>query len=426
MLKETPYWWDTAPDLPGHADRPLPERVDVAVVGSGYTGLSAARQLAKSGASVAVLESESIGWGASSRNGGQVLSGLKVDAGALRARYGVTAAKKLYAASQAALGCVEALVADERLDCEYARCGNLNAASKPRHFEDFKRSQELMARDFGEQHELLPRSEQRREIGSDAYFGVMIEPNNASLHPAKYVRGLAQAAERAGAQLFAATPALKIEREGSGFRVETGRGRISAAQVFAATNGYTDAALPALRRRVIPIGSYIIATEPLRDEVAARLLPQRRVVSDSRNFLHYYRLSQDNRLLFGGRAEFVPSSSESTRESAASLRRDMLQVFPELRAAAIEYAWGGNVCFTLDMLPHAGRLDNGVHYAAGYGGHGVAMATYLGAKMADVILGRDDQNPFSGMRFNAIPLYDGRPWFLPAVAVWYKFLDWIQ
>lgn len=426
MLKETPYWWDTAPDLPGHADRPLPERVDVAVVGSGYTGLSAARQLAKSGASVAVLDKESIGWGASSRNGGQVLSGLKVDAGALRARYGVTAAKKLYAASQAALGCVEALVADERLDCEYARCGNLNAASKPRHFEDFKRSQELMARDFGEQHELLPRSEQRREIGSDAYFGVMIEPNNASLHPAKYVRGLAQAAERAGAQLFAATPALKIEREGSGFRVETGRGRISAAQVFAATNGYTDAALPALRRRVIPIGSYIIATEPLRDEVAARLLPQRRVVSDSRNFLHYYRLSQDNRLLFGGRAEFVPSSSESTRESAASLRRDMLQVFPELRAAAIEYAWGGNVCFTLDMLPHAGRLDNGVHYAAGYGGHGVAMATYLGAKMADVILGRDDQNPFSGMRFNAIPLYDGRPWFLPAVAVWYKFLDWIQ
>jgi glycine/D-amino acid oxidase-like deaminating enzyme len=425
-LNETPYWWATAEALPSYADRRLPERVDVVVVGSGYTGLSAALHLAKSGASVAVLEKETIGWGASSRNGGQVLSGLKLGVETLVARYGLAAARRLYAVSRASVAFVEDLIAAEQIDCEYARCGNLVAASKPKHFEAFKQTQELLAREFEEHHQLVPRAEQRREIGTDAYFGLMVEPYNASLHPAKYVRGLAQAAERAGAGLYDAAPALAVERDGSGFKVRTSRGTIEARVVFAATNGYADAAMPALRRRLIPIGSYIIATEPLSAELAGRLLPRRRVVSDSRNFLHYYRLSEDNRMLFGGRAEFVPPTGESNRKSAEVLRRDMLQVFPELQDAKVAYAWSGNVCFTLDMLPHAGRLDNGVHYAAGYGGHGVGMATYLGAKMADVILGRDDQNPFRDMRFRAIPLYDGRPWFLPLIAAWYKFLDWIQ
>ncbi len=426
MIEETPYWWVDAPDLPRYADRPLPDRVDVVVVGSGYTGLSAALHLAKSGASVAVLERETIGWGASSRNGGQVLSGLKVGVETLVARYGLAVAKRLYAVSRASVAFVEDLIAAEQIDCEYARCGNLVAASKPKHFEAFKQTQELLAREFDEHHQLVPRAEQRGEIGTDAYFGLMVEPYNASLHPAKYVRGLAQAAERAGAGLYDAAPALAVERDGLGFKVRTGRGTIRANEVFAATNGYADAAVPALRRRLIPIGSYIIATEPLGDDLAGRLLPRRRVVSDSKNFLHYYRLSSDNRMLFGGRAEFVPPTDDSTRKSAEVLRRDILQVFPELKDAEVEYVWSGNVCFTMDMLPHAGRLDDGVHYAAGYGGHGIAMATYLGAKMADVIQGKDDQNPFRDMRFRAIPLYDGRPWFLPLIATWYRFLDRTQ
>jgi len=425
-LNETPYWWATAQDLPSYANRPLPERVDVIVIGSGYTGLSAARQLALSGASVAVLEKETIGWGASSRNGGQSLSGLKVGVETLIARYGLPAAKQLYGAALKSVAFLEELLEAEQIECEYARCGNLDAASKPKHFEGFKRTQELLAREFDAHHEIVPRAEQRSEIGSDAYHGLMVDPHSSALHPAKYVRGLAQAAERAGVGLYDAAPALAVERDGSGFKVRTGRGRIEAEEVFAATNGYADAAVPALRRRLTPIGSYIIATEPLSDELAGRLLPRRRVVSDSKNFLHYYRLSEDNRMLFGGRAEFVPPTEDSNRKSAEVLRRDMLQVFPELRDAKVAYAWSGNVCFTMDMLPHAGRLDNGVYYAAGYGGHGVAMATYLGAKMADVILGRDDQNPFRDMPFRAIPLYNGRPWFLPLIAVWYKFLDWIQ
>jgi glycine/D-amino acid oxidase-like deaminating enzyme len=425
-LKETPYWWDTALDLPSYADRPLPPKVDVAVIGGGYTGLSAALRLAKSGAAVAVLDKETIGWGASSRNGGQVLSGLKLGVETLVSRYGLAAARQLYAASRASIAFVEELLAAEQIDCEYVRCGNLYAASKPKHFDDCKRTADVLARDFDEQHELVPRSEQRREIGSDAYFGLMVEPYNASLHPARFVRGLARAAERAGAALFDKAAVRAIERRTAGFRLKTGRGSIEAKEVFAGTNGYTDAAVPELRKRVAPIGSYIIATEQLDQIVAARLLPNRRVVSDSKQFLHYYRLSPDNRLLFGGRAAFMPPTADSNRRSAEILRRDMLQVFPELGGVRVEYVWSGNVCFTRDLLPHAGRFDSGIYFAAGYGGHGVAMAAYLGAAMADVILGRDDRNPFREYRFSAFPLYAGRPWFLPLAALWFKFLDRVR
>jgi len=209
-LQENPYWWATAPDLPSYAERDLPARVDVAVVGGGYTGLSTALQLAKSGASVAVFDKETIGWGASSRNGGQVLSGLKLGVETLVSRYGLATAKQLYAASRLAITFVEDLIVAEQIDCEYARCGNLYAASKPKHFDGFKRAADLLAREFDAHHELLPRSEQSREIGSDAYFGLMVEPHNGSLHPAKFVRGLARAAERAGAVLFDEAPVRSI------------------------------------------------------------------------------------------------------------------------------------------------------------------------------------------------------------------------
>ncbi|HLF27249.1 MAG TPA: FAD-binding oxidoreductase [Anaerolineae bacterium] len=425
-LEEVPYWWATAPELPRYTDRPLPARVDVAVIGSGYTGLSAARQLARSGAAVAVLEKETIGWGASSRNGGQVLTGLKVGAETLLKKFGRARARELYAASLAAIEYVENLIAVERIDCDYTRAGHLEAAFKPAHFEHFKRVQEVLAREFAHPVRLLTQAEQAGELGSDYYHGLLVDERSGGLHPARYVRGLALAAERAGANLHEKTPALRIDREGAGFKVTTGRGVLSAQAVLVATNGYTDAAMPAaLRRRVIPIGSYIIATQPLTPQQAERILPRRRMVFDSKNFLYYFRLSSDNRLLFGGRAQFTPSTPHSTRQSAAILRRGMLDVFPDLADVAVDYVWSGNVCFTRDLFPHTGCLD-GAHYALGYGGHGVALATYLGAKMAEVVLGQQAETPFRALPFDAIPLYTGRPWFLPVAAIWYKFLDWVQ
>ena len=424
MIKDTPYWWATAPELPGYADRPLPPRADVVVIGSGYTGLSAARSLAQRGASVVVLEKETIGWGASSRNGGQVLTGLAVGPEALIRQVGLERAKELYATSLKGLDFIEELIRSEQIDCDFQRVGHIEAACKPAHFRHFQRAQALLARDFNHSIRLLDRSQQRAELGTDYYHGVLIDERSAGVHPARYVRGLALAAKRAGAQLHEQTPALAIERAGAQWRVFTPRGPIGAQEVLVATNGYTDAVAPALRKRIIPVGSYIIATEPLPAEVAAGILPRRRMVYDSRNFLAYFRLSSDNRLLFGGRAEYKTSSPQTTRRSVAILQRGMVEIFPELANVPIEYSWSGNVCFTLDRLPRIGRMS-GVHFALAYAGHGVSLATYLGAQAADLISGTGGQTPLADRPFDAIPLYNGTPWFMPLGALWYKLLDMV-
>ncbi len=425
MLKEIPYWWDTAPGLPNLMTRPMPELADVVVIGSGYTGLSAARVLALRGASVVVLEKETFGWGASSRNGGQVLTGLKLGPSKLIETVGLERAKELYAASLASIEFLEKLITEEHIQCDYVQAGHIEAAWKPKHFDHFKREQDVLAREFNHPVRLLDRAEQPLELGSDTYHGLLIDERSGSLHPAKYVRGLAIAASGSGANLQEKTPALKIERAGANFKTLTPRGMIVSQEVLVATNGYTDAATPEIRKRVFPLGSYIVATQPLSDDLAAKLIPQRRVVFDSKNYLYYFRLSADNRLLFGGRADYKPATPASTRESAAILRRGLIAVFPELKDTPIEYAWSGNVCFTLDRFPRAGQ-HQGISYALGYGGHGVAMATYLGAQMANIICGVPGKNPFHDFPFKAIPLYNGNPWFVPFGALWYKILDLIQ
>ncbi len=425
MLKETPYWWDTAPALPNLMTRPLPERADVVIIGSGYTGLSAARVLAQRGANVVVLEKETFGWGASSRNGGQVLTGLKLGPGKLIQTVGLERARELHAASLASIEYLEKLIADEHIECDYLRAGHIDAAWKPKHFDHFKHEQEVLAREFNHPVRLLDRSEQRHELGTDYYHGLLIDERSGALHPAKYARGLATAVFNSGAALFEKTPALKIERGGANFKIWTAGSTIVAKDVLVATNGYTDDAAPEIRKRVFPLGSYIIATESISGDLASKLIPQRRVVFDSKNYLYYFRLSTDNRLLFGGRADYKPATPESTRQSAAILQRGLIEVFPELKDVKIEYAWSGNVCFTLDRFPRAGQ-HHGIYYALGYGGHGVAMATYLGAQMANVICDGSGHNPFRDLPFNAIPLYNGNPWFVPFGALWYKFLDVIR
>jgi glycine/D-amino acid oxidase-like deaminating enzyme len=424
-MQETPYWWSGLEEPVLAGTGALPDGADVAILGGGYTGLAAARRLARAGARTLVLEKQAIGEGASSRNGGQVLTGLKVGVRELLRRFGRERARSLFSASLDAIALLERLVAEEAVDCGYERCGHLEAAAKPGHFAELERDQEVLARDFDHHVRLLPPGEQRTELGTGFYHGVLLDEHSASLHPGRYVRGLAAAAVRAGAELRERTPALEIRREGAGFRVVTTAGSVKVRDVVVATNGYTDSAVPALRRRVVPVGSYIIATAPLGAQRAAAVLPRRRVVFDTRNFLFYFRLSADNRLIFGGRAQWTPATARSIRTSADVLRVGLGKVFPELRDVAIDYAWGGNVCFTTDLLPRAGRLD-GLHYALGYGGHGVAMATFLGDVIADVVLGGPDRNPFRDLPFPPIPLYDGRPWFLPFVGAAYRLLDWIR
>ena len=427
-MKEYPYWRDGAvagsPQSTVHS-RQIVERSrrrDVVIVGAGYTGLSAARTLARAGGDVLVVEREDVGGGASSRNAGQVLTGLRVDPATLVARYGPLRARNLFETATAAIARLEALIADERIECQYARVGHIQAASAAGHFDDLKTQQTLLARVFGHRVELVSRSEQRTEVGSDAYHGLLVDERSGALQPARYVGGLAAAAAGAGAALATGVAVTAVRRESSGWAVTTSAGEVATRDVLFATDAYTDGAAPALQRRYIPVGSYIIVTAPLSRDAAASLLPRRRTAFDSKHFLHYFRLTADDRLLFGGRAEFATPDESTTRRAAAILRRDLESVFPQLAEVAIEYAWGGTVGFTRDQMPRAGLLD-GVYYAGGYGGHGVAMATHLGEQIARRIAGEAIESPFFDDRFPAIPLYSGNPWFLPLVGAYYRLMD---
>jgi len=430
-ILEQNYWLTTAGVPAPDRANPLPESVDVAVIGAGFTGLSAARALATRGLSVAVLEAQTIGWGASSRNGGMVLSGLKLGTNQLISRYGRDRARRMYRASLASIDCVDRIIREEEIDCDFSRCGHLEVACKQKHCDDYARQAEVIAKEFNHSIRVVPRNELSAEIGSSIYYGGMVDEVSAGLNPARYVAGLARAAIKAGAAVFENAGVHKIERQSkqgaSGWRVTTSRGALWARDVFVGTSGYTSRATPALRKKIIPIGSYIITTEILPQELARELSPRNRMIYDSKNYLYYYRLTPDRRMLFGGRAAFFPETANSIRRSAEILRRGMVEVYPRLREVKVEYVWGGTLDFAFDIMPHAGQMD-GIYYALGYAGHGVAMATYQGQKMAELIAGEKPNNPFIDIPFPAAPLgvYNGRPWFLPLAGAYYKILDWIS
>jgi glycine/D-amino acid oxidase-like deaminating enzyme len=424
------FWLETVTTPPVPSSSELPESVDVAVVGAGFCGLSAARTLAKRGVSVMVLEAETFGWGASSRNGGMVLTGMKLPAPTLIKRYGKEVVRKMYAASLETIDCVEQIIREEKIECNFSRCGHLEVACKQAHFDGYGETAALTKREFSHELRIIPKTELRSEIGSNIYFGGMVDESSAGLNPARYVAGLAHAAQRTGACLFDRARVTSIKPEiKNGARklfVRTSRGTLSAREVILASGAYTTEATPGLRKKIIPIGSYIIATEVLPAALAHELSPRNRMIYDSKHFLYYYRLTPDNRMLFGGRAAFFPETENTVRQSAEILRGGMVSVYPQLRDAKIEYVWGGTLDFTLDVMPHAGKID-GMYFAAGFAGHGVAAATWLGAKLAGLICGEPNDIPFDGIRFPAAPfgLRSGNTWALPLAGAWYKILDWL-
>src|SRR6267143_1884662 len=429
-IKEKNYWLETLTAPPVQSAQELPDNIDVAVVGAGYCGLSAARSLAKRGVNVAVLEAETLGWGASSRNGGMVLTGMKLPVPTLIRRYVREAVRKMYSASLDTIDCVERIVREEKINCNFSRCGHLEVACKQAHFEGYEESAALARREFHHKLRIIPKSELRGEIGSDIYFGGMVDETSAGLNPARYVAGLALAAQRAGARLYDHTRVTSVELEKNNnarkFRVYTSKGAITAREVILASGAYTTDATPALRKKIIPIGSYIIATEVLPGDLARELSPRNRMIYDSKHFLYYYRLTPDNRMLLGGRAAFFPETENTVRQSAEILRRGMIGVYPQLRDTKIEFVWGGTLDFTLDVMPHAGKLD-GMYFAAGFAGHGVAAATWFGAKLAGLICGDPDDIPFDSIKFPAAPfgLRSGNTWALPLAGAWYRILDFL-
>ncbi|MGW6403628.1 NAD(P)/FAD-dependent oxidoreductase [Streptomyces sp. NPDC055134] len=423
-MKQIPYWIDTAEPFPDRSGKPLPEDADLVVVGAGLTGLSTALHAARKGARVVLVEKDKVGSGASARNGSMCNQGFTIGVGQAVRRYGRDRARELYDAYRKAVDTVEELVSTESIDCDFRRVGRLGVAYRPQHFEHQKTQHRDLERYFGHETRLIGPGDLRTEIGSDAYHGALLDPLSAGLHVGKYVHGMAEAAERAGVQVHERSAATSVRRmPGGDFRVQTVRGPIRAGQVMMATDAYTGKAFPWLRRKQVCVGSFIVVTEPLGETLARELIPRSRLIVDSKNIGHYFRLTPDHRLMFGGRARFAPSDPESDRKSGAVLTREVREVFPQLASTRIEYVWGGSVGFAMDRIPHAGQNDDGVYYSMGYAGHGVQMATYMGRVMAEVMDGHPEASPVRGLPAPRIPLYNGTAWFLPFAGAYYRTLD---
>jgi len=417
----TPYWLATAPSLPT-SSQTLPRQVDVAVIGGGLTGLSAALHLAEKGATVTVLEQNRIGSGASGRNGGMCTNGATLTFGALMRRYGPETAAQLFRVYSDAIDLVEALVEKERIECCFARWGKLVLAAKPEHYERLQAEADALARYVGHEVRTIPRDRLPAEIDSPHYHGGQLDPGSAGLHVGRFVMGLAEAALRRGVDVMDGVKVTGVRVVRGESVLQTSAGSLRAGQVLLATNGYTDKAVPYFQRRVVAVRAASITTDPLPGELARELMPGARMATDTSNLITYFRLTPDNRLLIGGRAAYGVSDRRSDQASTRTLRAKLTAIFPRLRDVRIDHAWSGLTGFTLDRIPHAGE-HAGIYYSLGYCGHGVQMATYMGRQMAEVMDGNPQANPWRSFRLRPIPLYFGRPWFLPLSDLYYKVKD---
>ncbi len=418
-MKNRIYWTDNISEIPAISQEPLPDFCDVAVIGGGFTGLSTAFHLARKTASVCVFETDTIGSGASTRNAGMVLAGFKSPPQELIRNKGREQAVKLYRASLAAIDFVEALIQHEDIDCNFNRYGALWAAYSQSHFEDLVVTQQLLKETFNHETYLVNRQDLSTELGAKPYHGGLVDPLSAGLNPGKLTHGLLSRTQKSGVKIYEHTPITDLICRNGHFQLETSLGRIGASDVVVATNGYTPPFLKFLRRRVIPIGSYIIVSEPLGPALANELIPGERMVFDTKNLLYYFRLIEDNRLLFGGRTSFRRIDD---RTAAEKLQQSMQEVFPQLKPFRVEYFWSGNVCYTFDHLPHLGQ-DNDTYYALGYCGHGVAMSIYAGHALACMIAGESIDVPIVTHEFESRFYYRKNPWFLPLAGAIYKLMD---
>lgn len=419
-FKSAPYWRDATPRPP--ADKAaLPAKVDVLVIGAGYTGLHTALQTARAGRSTAVIDAEAAGWGCSTRNGGQISTSLKHNYDTLVKKYGQSTGQAIALEGHHALRWIEEFIGDENIHCDFQRNGRFHAAHSARAFARLKNKRDRLPPGIEDNSTLIERAEQNTMIGTDAYHGGVFHSNYATLDPAKYHAGLMARCTAAGAQVFSHCAALDIQRCKSGFKVQTSRGEIAARDVVIATNGYTGALTPWLQRRVIPIGSYVIATEQLPAELMQRLFPRQIAITDSRKVVYYYRPSPDNRrIIFGGR---VSHGEVDTRVSALALHRELSALFPALQNTRISHSWMGFVAYTFDELPHIGQ-HQGLHYAMGYCGSGVSLSSYLGMQLGLQVAGpKNNRCALSHIKHPTRPFYNGRPWFLAPSIAYHRWRD---
>jgi glycine/D-amino acid oxidase-like deaminating enzyme len=422
-MKLDSYWLDTAPPFLHGQQGPVGGGSDVVVIGGGFTGLSAALEFAKRGIPVTVLEAGRIAGEASGRNGGQCNTGLAHDYAALAARIGADNARDFYRAYESAVATVASIVSEEKIDCDFVRGGKIKLAAKPQHFEKLAKTYESLVRNVDSEVELIPPERIREEVGSDGFYGGLVQRNGAQMHMGKFGVGLATAAAKHGARIFEHTPVTGLKRlDDERYEVTTEFGTIRAGRVLVATGASQIGPLQWFRRRIAPVGSFIVVTEPLTTAQLDEFVPKRRAYVTTRNIGNYFRATADNRLLFGGRARFAMSNPRSDEKSGRILRAGLAGYFPKLADVRLDYCWGGLVDMTADRLPRAGQHE-GLFYSMGYSGHGVQMSVHMGRVMADVMFGAATRNPWHKLEWPAIPGHFGHAWFLPLVGAYYRLQD---
>ena len=423
-FKASPYWWDEyAPQA--LTEIALPLHVQVAIVGAGYTGLSAALELARQGIECLVLDAAEPGFGASTRSGGMVSGGVNVGKRYMSKAMSAEQSAPFLNDAADAFSHIEDLIRREKIECGWHKRGYFLGAWCQSHFGAMAKKVEVLNAEAKSESYLVPRKKQREEIGSDYYFGGMVVERAAHLQPALYFKGLLNLVQKAGVAIATKTEVTGLNQNNDGtWAVSTARGTVRAHDVIIATNGYTGDVTPALKRRVVPVGSYIIATEELSHDLAKSLSPRNRSFADTRRVLTYYRLSPDGkRMIFGGRAKFGQTDPVAT---APLLYQFMIDRYPQLAGTKITHSWTGNVAFTLDEMPHMGKFDN-LHYALGCNGSGIAMMSYLGHQTARKILGKSNRIcAFDREEFPSHPLYKGNTWFLPYLGHYFRMRDWID
>lgn len=432
MASTAPYWWQAAPlaELP---QRSVDPSCDVAIVGAGYTGLSAAITLARAGRSVQVFDKQRPGEGASTRNGGITSGNLRPSNAQLAARFGAGSAAAIQAEGKEAREDLYRFIAEEGIDCDFKLTGRFSGAYAPGDYDRLARDAEALHRTLGIEAYAVPRAEQRGYLGTDTYHGGNVRMDIGGLHPAKLHAGMLRVALDAGVVVHAETAVAGVApgkgestaqagaARGPGWVVSTARGETRAEEVITGSNGYTDASDRWLRRRLVPVRSRIVATAPLSANLMGELMPRRMMCSETRKLHYYYRPSPDGtRILFGGRDGTIAGDPAWPTEA---LRRALVSIFPVLDDTPLEHSWFGHVAMNRDMVPRIFSRA-GKHYAAGYCGSGVVWARWAGQKAALQVLG--SEAAASALRFRppaAVPLYNGTPWFMPAVFAWMTLQD---
>ena len=415
-----PFWWEAAP-REAEAEQKLPIRCDCVVVGAGYAGLVATLTLAEAGRDVVVCEAGPPGYGGSSRSGGMIGHGHRIPYSMMRNRYGADKARALVAEGIASLEFIKNLIRLRGLDAGLQEVGRLRGAWTLADYDSMGREADLLRGDFGLPVDVVSKADMQREVATDAYQGGLLFHSHGGVHPALYQQSLLGSARQAGARVFGYTPVTAWERDGAGFRVTTTRGVIAAREVLLASNGYTTAPFHKQAAALVSIPSFLIATEVIGEQRVRALIPNLRMIVETREKHLYYRPSPDGeRLILGGRAALHPIPLDEARRR---LQRELVALFPDLRDVAITHTWTGHVAMTRSDLPGIGQCD-GLWYALGCNGSGVALMTYLGHKLAQKILGETQgATAFDEIPFKTVPFYNGNPWFLPLMTYWLRARD---